>query len=101
MNSRSKVGPQQDQRPFRLMDLPVEVRLRIYEIAFEIGNYQEMAPRCPSNISEPALLRTSRKIRNEAVRVFFRTSCFRFELPELYAKRKSADFLWSCLVDTN
>jgi hypothetical protein len=51
------------------MGLPVELRLRIYEIAFETGNYQELAPRRPSNISEPALLRTSRQIRNEAIRV--------------------------------
>lgn len=93
MDSRSNVGSQQDQRPFHLMDLPVELRLCIYEIAFEIGNYRELAPRCPSNTSEPALLRTSRQIRNEAFRVFYRTNCFRFELPELYAKRKFADFL--------
>lgn len=47
------------------MDLPIELRLRIYEIVFEPGRYQELSPRHPSDMVEPGLLSTNRRIRKK------------------------------------
>ncbi|KAH0361044.1 hypothetical protein KCU65_g8978, partial [Aureobasidium melanogenum] len=70
-------------RPFRLMDLPVEVRLRIYAMAFDGGRTGDLDVSSRADVAEPALLRTSRKIRDEATPVFYGTAYFRFHLPWL------------------
>ncbi|KAG9582840.1 hypothetical protein KCU77_g11758, partial [Aureobasidium melanogenum] len=75
------------------MDLPVELRLRIYKIVFKPGKYQELSSRHASDVVEPALLFTNRQIRKEATPIFYSTSCFRFELPEFNNQRKYTDFL--------
>lgn len=83
----------ESQQPFRLMDLPVELRLRIFEIVFEPSKHQDLSPRHPPSVAEPALLQTSRRIRKEATTIFYRTSCFRLELPESNENRKIRDYL--------
>ncbi|KAG9852794.1 hypothetical protein KCU68_g3481, partial [Aureobasidium melanogenum] len=66
------------QHPFRLMDLPVEIRLRIYSMA--IGDRQDLTISDYRNVAEPALLQTNRQIRSEATPVFYGSKSFRFEL---------------------
>ncbi|KAH0394185.1 hypothetical protein KCU89_g11629, partial [Aureobasidium melanogenum] len=70
-------------RPFRLMDLPAEIRLRIYSMAFDGGKTGDLDVQRRADVAEPALLQTSRQIRDEATPVFYGTAYFRFELPSL------------------
>ncbi|THY26072.1 hypothetical protein D6D01_04584 [Aureobasidium pullulans] len=53
--------------PFRLMDLPSEVRLRIYEHILVDSSKQDISPSCGIETRRPSLLRTSRQVRNEAM----------------------------------
>lgn len=65
------------QRQFRFMDLPAELRLRVYE--FTLGErleYDMARPRNGEGMVKPALLRVSRQIRQEASQTFFRQNCF-------------------------
>lgn len=66
------------QHPFRLMDLPVEIRLRVYSMA--IGDLQDLTISDYRDVAEPALLQTNRLIRSEATPVFYGSKSFRFEL---------------------
>ncbi|KAI4726594.1 hypothetical protein E4T49_05626 [Aureobasidium sp. EXF-10728] len=70
-------------RSFRLMDLPVELRLRIYGMAFDGGRTGNLDVRRRRDVAEPALLQTSRKIRAEGTPVFYSTPYFRFKLPDV------------------
>ncbi|KAG9558909.1 hypothetical protein KCU71_g9913, partial [Aureobasidium melanogenum] len=80
--SLTKLLQQSDPpRPFRLMDLPVEVRLRVYGMAFDGGRTGDLDASSRADVAEPALLRTSRQIRDEATSVFYGTAYFRFHLP--------------------
>ncbi|KAH0281518.1 hypothetical protein KCU91_g170, partial [Aureobasidium melanogenum] len=95
---RSKAGltkllQQSDSsRPFRLMHLPVEVRLRIYGMAFDGGRTGDLDASSRADIAEPALLRTSRQIRDEATAVFYGTPYFRFHLPWLEEARERKEW---------
>ncbi|KAH0342796.1 hypothetical protein KCU81_g5430, partial [Aureobasidium melanogenum] len=95
---RSKAGltkllQQSDSsRPFRLMHLPVEVRLRIYGMAFDGGRTGDLDASSRADIAEPALLRTSHQIRDEATAVFYGTPYFRFHLPWLEEARERKEW---------
>ncbi|KAG9953225.1 hypothetical protein KCU85_g1210, partial [Aureobasidium melanogenum] len=95
---RSKAGltkllQQSDSsRPFRLMHLPAEVRLRIYAMAFDGGRTGDLDASSRADIAEPALLRTSRQIRDEATAVFYGTPYFRFHLPWLEEARERKEW---------
>lgn len=56
------------QYPFRFMELPVEIRLRIYSMA--IGGRQDLTISDYRDVAEPALLQTNRQIRSEATPMF-------------------------------
>ncbi|THX28145.1 hypothetical protein D6D10_09269 [Aureobasidium pullulans] len=71
------------QMPFRLMDLPSEVRLRIYEHMLVDSSKQDISPSCGIETRRPSLLRTSRQVRDEAMPVFYGANRFRFALPHL------------------
>lgn len=66
------------QYPFRFMELPVEIRLRIYSMA--IGGRQDLTISDHRDVAEPALLQTNRQIRSEATPIFYGSKCFRSEL---------------------
>lgn len=66
------------QHPFRFMNLPVEIRLRIYSMA--IGDHQDLTISDYRDVAEPALLQTNRHIRSEATPIFYGSKSFRFEL---------------------
>lgn len=70
-------------RPFRLMDLPAEIRLRIYGMAFDGGRTGDLEVLDRAAMTEPALLQTSCQIRDEATPIFYGTAYFRFQLPWL------------------
>ncbi|THV67851.1 hypothetical protein D6D28_07173 [Aureobasidium pullulans] len=76
------------QIPFRLMDLPSEVRLRIYEHMLVDSSKQDISPSCGIETRRPSLLRTSRQVRNEAMPVFYGANRFRFALPHLELNHK-------------
>ncbi|KEQ96403.1 hypothetical protein AUEXF2481DRAFT_636676 [Aureobasidium subglaciale EXF-2481] len=63
---------------FRLMDPPAEVRLRIYGMALDDGRGEDLSPH---DVIEPALLLTARKIRSEAIPVFYGLKYLRFGVP--------------------
>ncbi|CAD0098445.1 unnamed protein product [Aureobasidium mustum] len=66
------------QHPFQFMDLPVEIRLRIYSMA--ISSHQDLTISDHRDVAEPALLQTNRQIRSESIPIFYGTNCFRLEL---------------------
>lgn len=76
------------QIPFRLMDLPSEVRLRIYEHMLVDSSKQDISPSCGIETRRPSLLRTSRQVRNEAMPVFYGANRFRLALPHLELNHK-------------
>lgn len=76
------------QIPFRLMDLPSEVRLRIYEYMLVDSSKQDISPSRGIETRRPSLLRTSRQVRNEAMPVFYGANRFRFALPHLELNHK-------------
>ncbi|KAI5247566.1 hypothetical protein E4T43_01981 [Aureobasidium subglaciale] len=63
---------------FRLMDLPAEVRLCIYGMALDDGRGEDMSPH---DVIEPVLLLTARKIRSEAILVFYGLKYLRSGMP--------------------
>ncbi|KAH0343791.1 hypothetical protein KCU83_g8622, partial [Aureobasidium melanogenum] len=79
-------------RPFRLMDLPVEARLRVYGMAFDGGRTGDLDASSRADVAEPALLRTSRQIRDEATSVFYGTAYFRFHLPWFQEDRERKEW---------
>ncbi|CAD0084947.1 unnamed protein product [Aureobasidium vineae] len=80
-------------RSFRLMDLPVEVRLHIYGMAFDGGRTGDLDVGSRRDVAEPALLQTSRQIRAEATPVFYGTAYFRFMLPVVEEDQKSTQWI--------
>lgn len=82
--------------PFRLLDLPAELRECIYEHVFggtiiavqrlrndedpTLSKYHATSPPCNTNsrFDPPALLLTSKQLHSEAIRVFYRTAIFSF-----------------------
>ncbi|KAK6003626.1 hypothetical protein QM012_009397 [Aureobasidium pullulans] len=80
----TKILQQSDPpRPFCLMNLPTEVRLRIYAMAFDGARTGDLDVSRRADVAEPALLRTSRLVREEATPVFYGTAYFRFQFPFL------------------
>jgi hypothetical protein len=67
------------QYPFRLMDLPIEIRRRIYSMVL-CSNENENGDTSTIRTSKTALLRTSRQVRLEASSVFYSNPYFRFKL---------------------
>ncbi|KAK5708734.1 hypothetical protein LTR17_020444 [Elasticomyces elasticus] len=67
-------------KPFRLNDMPPEIRARIYHLHFkQAGRYSVSSATSPRVSHEsPALLLVSRAIRSEALSVFYRSSEFEF-----------------------
>ena len=60
------------QPPFALFELPPEIRNRIYELALVGSNEELIIKDAPS----PALLRTSRQIRQEASSIYYGCNIF-------------------------
>ncbi|CAD0114126.1 unnamed protein product [Aureobasidium uvarum] len=78
---------------FRLMDLPVEVRLHIYGMAFDGGRTADLDVGSRRDVAEPALLHTSRQVRAEATPVFYSTPHFRFMLSVVEEDQKSTQWI--------
>ncbi|KAK4499488.1 hypothetical protein PRZ48_010003 [Zasmidium cellare] len=80
-------------KPFRLLDLPPELRTRIYDmdvgslptydIDYSILRAFEVAPRA---CELPALSRVCRQVRAESLGLFISSTNFRMELPDCYCK---------------
>ncbi|KAK7513963.1 hypothetical protein IWZ03DRAFT_246298 [Phyllosticta citriasiana] len=70
--------PQQPQQPFRLLDLPAEVRLRIYEHILLVPHTIDLDPSNTYTLSPRLrLLLASRQLHDEAYRVFYGGNTFR------------------------
>ncbi|SMR52706.1 unnamed protein product [Zymoseptoria tritici ST99CH_1E4] len=71
-------------QPFRLLDLPPELRCRIYEycVVFDKPLLAPSASRKPDSISaeQPAISKTSNLIRAETLPIFYKKNAFRFHL---------------------
>ncbi|KAG9530542.1 hypothetical protein KCU93_g2667, partial [Aureobasidium melanogenum] len=65
--------------PFRLLDLPAEIRLEIYKLVLLSGQDQNI--RIFGQVRQPALLRTCKKIRSETLPVYYGKSWFSLQLP--------------------
>jgi hypothetical protein len=64
--------------PFRLLDLPAEIRVRVYELLLDVGRPIQLESSNKTQIA-PLLrvLLTSRQLYEEAYRVFYSTNTFR------------------------
>lgn len=75
-------------KSFRLLDLPTELRLCIYEFALHepdgvlLETPDRRKPYSGMKHYQPALSKVSRKVRGEAMEVFFQTSEFRMIIEE-------------------
>ncbi|KAK8169201.1 hypothetical protein BKA80DRAFT_187384, partial [Phyllosticta citrichinensis] len=68
----------QPQQPFRLLDLPAEVRLRIYEHVLLVPHTIDLDPSNTYTLSPRLrLLLASRQLHDEAYRVFYGGNTFR------------------------
>lgn len=71
-------------RQFRFMNLPIDIRMRIYKEVLHTDMDIYLSTNCCSGLN-PSLLSVSHQIRNEATEVFFRTNRFQLRLiPKLY-----------------
>ena len=87
---RTRVGSRQTVQQHlesRLLELPAELRNDIYRFAL-VGDPEDkikITPGMPNPPYEPALLRVSRQVRNEASSIYYQENHFRFDMPNFDA----------------
>ncbi|KAK4503699.1 hypothetical protein PRZ48_004614 [Zasmidium cellare] len=74
-------GGNRDKKPFRLLDLPPELRTRIYSYAFTTRKFRDF-----SVFYFPSLTLASRQLRQESLPVLFADTNFRFAVGSDFAK---------------
>ncbi|KAK4892303.1 hypothetical protein LTR27_009137 [Elasticomyces elasticus] len=95
-----KRGRKEGVRPLQLMDLPAEIRNRIFELAVSSHNVCSEARttidlqglRCRGDVykyaaAQPAITRVSRQLRKDTLEMFYNVNQLVIELTELYTWR--------------
>ncbi|KAK3640924.1 hypothetical protein LTR56_011574 [Elasticomyces elasticus] len=67
-------------KPCRLLLLPAELRIRIYELA--VVEPSSVVACYPKRVKQPALSATCQQIRRECLSVFYGDNTFRFAIPK-------------------